>query len=117
LLVRLKDKGPVILVGDAAHFHENYVANGVPSFNFDRADTVASIERIKQIENNPNATVIIQRDPRDIGKLPAFPAGAKQRPVAGPGGRALRAISVRLDSSFALTIRLKDGPWLKSDVR
>src|SRR3954470_5328956 len=28
LLVRLKDKGPVILVGDAAHFHENYESGG-----------------------------------------------------------------------------------------
>lgn len=24
LLVRLQEKGPVVLVGDAAHFHENY---------------------------------------------------------------------------------------------
>ena len=77
LLVRLKEKGAVILVGDAAHFHENYINNGVPSFNFDRADTIASLERIKQIEKNLNATVIIQHDPRDIGKLPAFPAAAK----------------------------------------
>jgi len=77
LLVRLKEKGPVILSGDAAHFHENYVNNGVPGFNFDRADTIASIERIKQIEKNLKATVIIQHDPRDIGKLPAFPAAAK----------------------------------------
>jgi hypothetical protein len=51
--------------------------NGVPGFNFDRADTIASLERIKQIEKNLNATVIIQHDPRDIGKLPAFPAAAK----------------------------------------
>jgi glyoxylase-like metal-dependent hydrolase (beta-lactamase superfamily II) len=77
LLVRLKQKGPVVLSGDAAHFHENYVKDGVPGFNYDRAETIASIERIKQIEKNLKATVIIQHDPRDIGKLPAFPAGAK----------------------------------------
>jgi len=77
LLVRLKDKGPVVLVGDAVHFHENYQASGVPGFNYDRAQTLASIERIKQIEKNLKATVIIQHDPRDIGKLPAFPAAAK----------------------------------------
>src|SRR5438034_8856495 len=40
LLVRLKEKGPVILLGDAAHFHENYQSNGVPGFNYDRADTI-----------------------------------------------------------------------------
>ena len=77
LLVRLKEKGPVILVGDAVHFHENYESNGVPGFNYDRAETIASIERIKQIEKNLKATVIIQHDPRDIGKLPAFPNAAR----------------------------------------
>jgi hypothetical protein len=49
----------------------------VPSFNYDRAQTVASIERIKKIAANLKATVIIQHDLRDIGKLPAFPAAAK----------------------------------------
>jgi glyoxylase-like metal-dependent hydrolase (beta-lactamase superfamily II) len=77
LLVRLKDKGPVLLIGDAVHFHENYATNGVPGFNYSRAQTIASIERIKSIEKNLKATVIIQHDPRDIGKLPAFPAAAK----------------------------------------
>jgi glyoxylase-like metal-dependent hydrolase (beta-lactamase superfamily II) len=77
LLVRLKEMGPVLLSGDAAHFHENYESNGVPVFNFDRAQTIASIERMKQIVGNVKATVIIQHDMRDIGKLPAFPAAAK----------------------------------------
>jgi len=76
LLVRLKEKGPVLLTGDAVHFHENYTSDNVPGFNYDRAQTIASIERIKQIEKNLKATVIIQHDPRDIGKLPAFPASA-----------------------------------------
>jgi glyoxylase-like metal-dependent hydrolase (beta-lactamase superfamily II) len=77
LLVKLKDKGPVILIGDLAHFHENYDSNGVPSFNYDRAATVASLERVKKMAGNLKATVIIQHDLRDIGKLPAFPAVAK----------------------------------------
>ena len=77
LLVRLKDKGPVILVGDLVHLRENYDNNGVPGFNFDRAQTLASIERVKQIEKNLKATVIIQHDPRDIGKLPKFPEAAR----------------------------------------
>jgi len=77
LLVRLKEKGPVILSGDAAHFHENYDSNGVPAFNYDRAETIASLDRIKKVAANLKATVIIQHDPRDIGKLPAFPAAAR----------------------------------------
>jgi glyoxylase-like metal-dependent hydrolase (beta-lactamase superfamily II) len=77
LLVRLKDMGPVLLTGDLVHFRENYESGGVPIFNFDRAATVASIERMKQIAANLKATVVIQHDMRDIGKLPAFPAAAK----------------------------------------
>jgi N-acyl homoserine lactone hydrolase len=49
----------------------------VPAFNFDRAETLASIGRMKKIVENFKATLIIQHDARDIGKLPAFPAGAK----------------------------------------
>ncbi len=77
LLVRLKETGPVILSGDAVHFQENFAGDGVPGFNHDRAQTLASIQRIKQIQSNLKATLIIQHDPRDIGKLPAFPAAAK----------------------------------------
>ena len=77
LLVNLTEKRAVILIGDLAHFHENYEAGGVPSFNFDRAETVASLDRVKKMAANLKATVIIQHDVRDIGKLPAFPAAAK----------------------------------------
>jgi N-acyl homoserine lactone hydrolase len=77
LLVKLKEKGNVLLTGDQAHFRENYDSNGVPTFNFNRADTLASFDRFKQIAKALNATVIIQHDPRDIDKLPAFPAAAK----------------------------------------
>ena len=77
LLVKLPQTGAVVLSGDAIHFRENYDAFGVPGFNFDRAQTVASMERIKQIASNLKATIIIQHDARDVEKLPAFPASAK----------------------------------------
>ena len=77
LLVKLKDMGNVLISGDLAHFHENYDGNGVPTFNTDRAATLASIDRFKKIAANLKATVIIQHDARDISKLPAFPAAAK----------------------------------------
>jgi len=77
LLVKLPQSGAVILTGDAVHFRENYDAFGVPAFNYDRAQTVASMERIKKIAENLKAKVIIQHDARDIEKLPAFPASAK----------------------------------------
>src|SRR5476651_326879 len=77
LLVKLKEKGAVLITGDLAHFHENYDSNGVPTFNTDRAQTLASLDRFKKIAAGTKATVIIQHDARDIDKLPAFPAAAK----------------------------------------
>ena len=67
----------MILSGDLAHFKENYDSNGVPSFNSDRAETIASLDRIKKIAANMKASFIIQHDARDLDKLPAFPAAAK----------------------------------------
>lgn len=77
LLVKLARMGNVLISGDLAHFHENYASDGVPTFNTNRADTLASFDRFKKIAKNLNATVIIQHDARDIDKLPAFPLSAK----------------------------------------
>ena len=76
LLVRLPKLGAVILSGDFVHFNENYESNGVPFFNTDRSQTVASIDRIKKLAANLKGMVIIQHDARDIAKLPAFPTAA-----------------------------------------
>ena len=77
LLVKLPQMGAVLVSGDLAHFRENYDTNGVPTFNTDRAQTLASLDRVKQIVAGAKATVIIQHDARDIDKLPVFPATAK----------------------------------------
>lgn len=42
LLVRLKEMGPAVLSGDAVHLHENCEHEGVPGFNYGRAQTIAS---------------------------------------------------------------------------
>jgi glyoxylase-like metal-dependent hydrolase (beta-lactamase superfamily II) len=77
LLVKLPQMGPVILMGDLAHFHENWDTNGVPTFNVDRAQTLASMDRARKIAANLRGTVIIQHDQRDIEKLPVWPGWAK----------------------------------------
>lgn len=77
LMVNLKQTGTVMLSGDLAHFRENYDSNGVPTFNTNRADTLASLDRFKKLSANMKATVIIQHDARDVEKLPAFPSAAK----------------------------------------
>lgn len=76
LMVKLKNKGNVLLSGDQAHFNENYESEGVPDFNTDRADTLASFKRFKEMARDSKATVIIQHEPADIAKLPAFPQAA-----------------------------------------
>ena len=77
LLVKLPKMGAVLLVGDLAHFRENWESSGVPTFNTDRAQTLASLDRAKKIVANTKATVIIQHDARDLDKLPVFPEAAK----------------------------------------
>lgn len=77
LLVKLAKSGNYILSGDAVHFQENWESMGVPSFNYDRAQTLASMDRMKKISQIHKAKLIIQHDQRDIAKLPAFPKGAE----------------------------------------
>jgi glyoxylase-like metal-dependent hydrolase (beta-lactamase superfamily II) len=77
LLVRLAGLGPVLLTGDLAHFTENYEREGVPTFNTDRADTLASFDRFKKMAEHLGALVVIQHEPVDVAKLPRFPQAAR----------------------------------------
>ena len=76
LLVRLAG-GAVLLSGDQYHFTEAVKNRGVPSFNTSRADTLASHDRFDRIAANMRAKVVIQHEPADIAKLPAFPKAAE----------------------------------------
>lgn len=76
LLVKLARRGNILLSGDTAHFAQNYSSNGVPAFNSNRAESLASLDRLKKLAAHLHATVIIQHDPKDIAKLPAFPNSA-----------------------------------------
>ena len=77
LLVRLPQKGDVLLTGDLYHFEEQVTNRGVPTFNTNRADTLASFERFNAIAKSLDATVVIQHDARHLDRLPAFPESAK----------------------------------------
>jgi glyoxylase-like metal-dependent hydrolase (beta-lactamase superfamily II) len=76
LLVRLAS-GPVMLSGDTYHFTEQVAHRGVPPFNNNRAESLASMDRFDRLGRNLHANVIIQHEPADIAKLPAFPASAR----------------------------------------
>lgn len=76
LLVRLAS-GNILLTGDLYHATEARALRGVPPFNTSRAETLASIDRFERLAKVWKAKVIIQHEPADIAKLPAFPMAAK----------------------------------------
>lgn len=77
LLVRLAERGPVLLSGDVAHFEKQFETGGVPPFNTNRADSLASMTRLQSMARTLGATLIVQHDADDVAKLPTFPASAK----------------------------------------
>ncbi len=74
LMVMLQKTGAVILSGDIAHFQENYDKDLVPLGNFSRAETVASIERVKGLAAHFHAHVIIQHGAGVLEHKPVFPS-------------------------------------------
>ena len=75
LLVRLAS-GPVMLSGDTYHFAEQVAHRGVPPFNTNRAESLASMDRFDRLARNLHARVVIQHEPADVARLPAFPEAA-----------------------------------------
>ena len=76
LLVKLAS-GNVMLSGDLYHSTMARQLKGVPPFNTSRAETLASIDRFERLARSYRAKVILQHEPGDIGKLPAFPREAR----------------------------------------
>ncbi|WP_370187642.1 N-acyl homoserine lactonase family protein [Qipengyuania sp.] len=77
LVVKLPRMGTLMLTGDLYHFEEQIENRGVPQFNTDRADTLASMDRFDRMADNLDATIVIQHDPRHLVRLPTFPESAQ----------------------------------------
>jgi glyoxylase-like metal-dependent hydrolase (beta-lactamase superfamily II) len=77
LLVKLDGGKNVILSGDLWATHENVLRGTMPPFNSSRAETLASRDRISRLAEKIDATVVLQHEPADIAKLPAFPKAAE----------------------------------------
>jgi len=73
LLLRLADAGPILLSGDLWHRAQSRAERRVPSFNFDRALTLASMDKVEAIVRAIGARVVIQHEADDIAALPCFP--------------------------------------------
>ena len=75
LLVKLPNTGAVILTGDAVHFKSNWENRGVPSNNFSKELTLASMQKLSDTLTKEKAQLWINHDKaqRDSLKLaPAF---------------------------------------------
>ncbi len=77
LLVQLTETGSVLLAGDLFHFRQEVGERTVSKWNTSRAETLASIERVEAIVDQIDAQLIVQHDPVDIERLPAFPKSAR----------------------------------------
>lgn len=74
LLVHLGKAGFIVLSGDVAHLEENFRRNIVPSLNTDRAQSIASMERIRQLIATYQAKFFINHDKSQIDALQVLPA-------------------------------------------
>ena len=75
LLVRLPKTGAIVLSGDAVHFRGNWDNRGVPSGNFNKEQTLASMQKISDLLAKEKAQLWINHDKaqRDTLKMaPAF---------------------------------------------
>lgn len=77
LLLALAKAGPVVLSGDLYHTDENRKERNVPTINTNRADTLASFDRVEKIVKNRKARFVVQHVPEDLAALPKFPAYLK----------------------------------------
>jgi glyoxylase-like metal-dependent hydrolase (beta-lactamase superfamily II) len=74
LLVHLKNSGFIILSGDVVHSGENFEENIVPSLNTNKADSIASMEKIRQLIATYKATFFINHDKKQTETLKLLPA-------------------------------------------
>jgi N-acyl homoserine lactone hydrolase len=62
LLVKLPKTGAVVLSGDAAHFKDNWDNRRVPSINFNKDQTLASMQKISDTLTKEKAQLWINHD-------------------------------------------------------
>ena len=74
LLVHLKASGFIVLSGDVVHSQENFQKNIVPSLNTNKAESIASMTKVRQLIATYKATLFINHDKRQTDQLKLLPA-------------------------------------------
>ena len=73
LLVRLPKTGAIVLSGDAVHFRGNWDNRGVPSGNFNKEQTLASMQKISDLLAKEKAQLWINHDKAQRDSLKMSP--------------------------------------------
>jgi N-acyl homoserine lactone hydrolase len=77
LLVRTRGAGNVLITGDMWHIAESRAARRVPRFNFNREQTLKSMDLVEKLAADTKAKVIREHVPEDFDALPKFPKPLK----------------------------------------
>jgi N-acyl homoserine lactone hydrolase len=77
LLVRLPERGPVVLSGDMVHFQDNWVNRRVPSRNFDKGESVRSMEKVAALLEAEHAQLWINHDKAQSATVPKAPEAVR----------------------------------------
>ena len=74
LLVHLKNSGFIILSGDVVHSEENFEKSIVPSLNTNKAESITSMKKIRQMIAMYKAMFFINHDKKQTDQLKLIPA-------------------------------------------
>ena len=74
LMVHLPKSGFIILSGDVVHLEGNFEKNIVPSLNTSKAESIASMDRIRKLIATYKATLFINHDKSQTDTLKLVPA-------------------------------------------
>jgi glyoxylase-like metal-dependent hydrolase (beta-lactamase superfamily II) len=74
LLVHLRNSGFIVLSGDVAHLEENFNKNIVPTLNTSEAQSVASMEKVRQSIRTYKARFFINHDKSQADELRLLPS-------------------------------------------
>jgi N-acyl homoserine lactone hydrolase len=77
LLVRLPERGVVVLSGDMAHFQENWTNRRIPSRNFNQDESAASMEKVAAVLARESAELWINHDKAQSATIPKAPAAVR----------------------------------------
>jgi glyoxylase-like metal-dependent hydrolase (beta-lactamase superfamily II) len=77
LLVRLPNRGPVVLTGDMVHFQENWANRRIPSRNFSKEQSAESMEKIAALLAKERAELWINHDQAQSATISKAPEAVR----------------------------------------